>query len=101
MFKSGGNWVSPFDVEGMLITHPQVLEAAVVGHADAHGNMKPKAFIVLRENVDSSDALAEELQLHVKEKMELWKYPRWIEFTSDLPKTETGKIQRFKLREDV
>ncbi len=101
MFKSGGNWVSPFDVEGVLITHPQVLEAAVVGHADPHGNIKPKAFIVLRENVDSSDALAEELQLHVKEHLELWKYPRWIEFTSDLPKTATGKIQRFKLRDSA
>lgn len=101
MFKSGGNWVSPVDVEGVLITHPHVFEAAVVGHTDSHGNMKPKAFIVLRENIDSSDALAEELQLHVKDKMELWKYPRWISFMSDLPKTATGKIQRFKLREDV
>jgi len=98
MFKSGGNWVSPFDVEEILIAHPQVLEAAVVGHADEHGNLKPKAFVVLRETAESSLELAEELQDHVKQRTELWKYPRWVEFRTDLPKTATGKIQRYKLR---
>jgi benzoate-CoA ligase family protein len=101
MFKSGGNWVSPFDVEEILITHTQVLEAAVVGHADEHGNLKPKAFVVLREPGASSAELAEELQDHVKQRTELWKYPRWVEFCADLPKTATGKIQRYKLRSDT
>ncbi len=99
MFKSGGNWVSPFDVEAALITHPQVLEAAVVGNADEHGNIKPKAFVVLCDGCDPSGAFAEELKEYVKGRIELWKYPRWVEFRSDLPKTATGKIQRYKLRE--
>lgn len=98
MFKSGGNWVSPFDVEAVLITHPEVLEAAVVGHADEHGNIKPKAFVVLRDGSMPSDGLARALQDHVKEHTELWKYPRQVEFRSELPKTATGKIQRYKLR---
>lgn len=99
MFKSGGNWVSPFDVEGVLISHPEVLEAAVVGHPDEHGNIKPKAFVVLRNGENQSDALARKLQQHVQEHTERWKYPRWIEFRSELPKTATGKIQRYKLRD--
>ena len=99
MFKSGGNWVSPFDVEALLIKHPNVFEAAVVGHSDEHGNIKPKAFVVLRDNAHQSDALGQELQKHVREHTERWKYPRWIEFRSELPKTATGKIQRFKLRD--
>lgn len=102
MFKSGGNWVSPFDVETVLMTHPAVLEAAVVAHADEHGNIKPKAFVVLREHVQAG-ALADherELQDHVKRHTEKWKYPRWIEFIEELPKTATGKIQRYKLRAD-
>ncbi len=100
MFKSGGNWVSPFDVEAVLISHSKVLEAAVVGHPDAHGNIKPKAFVVLREIDDRSEALVQELQQHVQKHTERWKYPRWIEFRTELPKTATGKIQRFKLRQD-
>ncbi len=101
MFKSGGNWVSPFDVESVLISHSQVLEAAVVGHADEHGNTKPKAFVVLRENAAPSEVLVEELQQYIKDHMELWKYPRWVEFRNELPKTATGKIQRYKLRADT
>jgi 4-hydroxybenzoate-CoA ligase/benzoate-CoA ligase len=99
MFKSGGNWVSPFDVEAALITHPKVLEAAVVAHPDAHGNLKPKAFVVLRNAEEATDELAVALQAHVKQHLELWKYPRWIEFRRELPKTATGTIQRFKLRD--
>lgn len=98
MFKSGGNWVSPFEVESALITHDNVLEAAVVPDEDEHGNLKPKAFVVLQNGVDQSEDLAEELKAHVKDSIELWKYPRWIEFRDELPKTATGKIQRFKLR---
>ena len=99
MFKSGGNWVSPFDVEAILIEHPQVLEAAVVAHSDEHGNVKPKAFVVLYDPTKAGDELVDVLQTHVKQLTELWKYPRWIEFRTTLPKTATGKIQRFKLRE--
>ena len=100
MFKSGGNWVSPFDVEAILISHPAVLEAAVVAQPDEHGNIKPKAFVVLRDPAQASTQLVGVLQEHVKQAAELWKYPRWIEFCNELPKTATGKIQRFKLRSD-
>lgn len=95
MLKVSGNWVSPFEVESALVAHPAVLEAAVVGHADADKLIKPKAFVVLREG---QRATAEELQQFVKGRLAPYKYPRWVEFVSELPKTATGKIQRFKLR---
>ena len=98
MFKSGGNWVSPFEVESALITHGNVLEAAVVPCADKHGNLKPKAFVVLQQGTFANEQLADELKQHVKRSIENWKYPRWVEFIAELPKTATGKIQRFKLR---
>ncbi len=99
MFKSGGNWVSPFEVESALIAHDKVLEAAVIPHADEHGNLKPKAYVVLKAGPDGGEAMADELKTFVREHLELWKYPRWIEFIDELPKTATGKIQRFKLRD--
>ena len=99
MFKSGGNWVSPFEVESALITHEKVLEAAVVPQQDEHGNLKPKAFVVLQQDVEATEKLQDELKEFVKDNIEVWKYPRWIEFTDTLPKTATGKIQRFKLRQ--
>jgi 4-hydroxybenzoate-CoA ligase len=101
MLKVGGIWVSPFEVEEALIGHPAVLEAAVVGHPDADGLIKPRAFVVLQQSAPRGDpaTLTEELQNHVKERIGVWKYPRWIEFRDDLPKTATGKIQRYKLRE--
>jgi benzoate-CoA ligase family protein len=98
MLKVGGIWVSPFEVESALSAHEAVLEAAVVGHADADGLVKPRAFVVLAEGHEGSDALCAELQAFVKTKLAMYKYPRWIEFTKVLPKTATGKIQRFKLR---
>jgi len=98
LFKSSGIWVSPFEVEQALITHPSVLEAAVVAHRDAEGLEKPKAFVVLKEGA-SADGLAGELKNLVKEKIGKWKYPRWVEVVGELPKTATGKIQRFKLRD--
>ncbi|NVN88525.1 MAG: benzoate-CoA ligase family protein [Rhodopseudomonas sp.] len=98
MFKVSGIWVSPFEVESALITHPAVLEAAVVPDADAEGLLKPRAFVVLREGTDT-EGLFEALKEHVKHKVGAWKYPRWIEVVDQLPKTATGKIQRFKLRE--
>lgn len=99
MFKSGGNWVSPFEVESALIAHDKVLEAAVVPREDEHGNLKPQAFVVLQQGVDAGESLREELQSFIRNSIELWKYPRWIEFRDELPKTATGKIQRFKLRQ--
>jgi 4-hydroxybenzoate-CoA ligase len=98
MFKVSGLWVSPFEVEAALATHEAVLEAAVVGKADADGLIKPKAFIVLRNGYTADERLFEALRAHVKERAGLWKYPRWIDITPDLPRTATGKIQRFKLR---
>lgn len=97
MFKVSGIWVSPFEVEQALVEHPAVLEAAVVAHADEGGLEKPKAFIVLKEGRDASSV--EGLKDFVKERIGMWKYPRWIEIVDDLPKTATGKIQRFKLRD--
>jgi 4-hydroxybenzoate-CoA ligase len=98
MFKVSGIWVSPFEVESALITHPSVLEAAVVPEADPEGLLKPKAFVVLRAGA-KTDGLHEALKEHVKQKIGPWKYPRWIEVMDSLPKTATGKIQRFKLRD--
>jgi len=99
MFKVSGMWVSPFEVEATLASHEAVLEAAVVGKRDADGLIKPKAFIVLRDGYSPTDGLLEMLRVHVKERAGLWKYPRWIDVWSDLPRTATGKLQRFKLRE--
>jgi 4-hydroxybenzoate-CoA ligase len=102
MLKVGGIWVSPFEVEGALIAHPSVLEAAVVGHADADGLVKPKAFVVARDGAGDGagdPATAAALQAHVKALIGPWKYPRWIEFVDALPKTATGKIQRYRLRD--
>jgi 4-hydroxybenzoate-CoA ligase len=99
MLKVGGVWVSPFEVEEALISHSAVLEAAVIGRADRDSLVKPKAFVILRETGSGTDALVSELQAHVKERIGVWKYPRWIEFVDSLPKTATGKIQRFRLRE--
>ncbi len=98
MLKVGGQWVSPVEVEGALIAHPAVLESAVVGQADADDLIKPKAYVVLKSGQEPSEALANELKAFVKERLAPFKYPRWIEFVPELPKTATGKIQRFKLR---
>ena len=100
MFKVSGMWVSPFDVEAALVSHEAVLEAAVIGKEDADGLIKPKAFIVLRNGFKADDVLLERLKLHVKDKAGPWKFPRWIELRTVLPRTATGKIQRFKLREE-
>jgi 4-hydroxybenzoate-CoA ligase len=99
MFKVSGMWVSPFEVEAALVSHEAVLEAAVIGKKDADGLIKPKAFIVLRNGFAADEHLIETLRVHVKECAGPWKYPRWIDIRPDLPRTATGKIQRFKLRE--
>jgi benzoate-CoA ligase len=99
MLKVGGQWVSPIEVENALFEHPAVLEAAVVGAEDSDALIKPKAYVVLRPGYSASAPLTTELQDFVKTKIAHYKYPRWIEFITALPKTATGKIQRFKLRE--
>ena len=98
MLKVGGIWVSPFEVEAALAAHDAVLEAAVVGHEDESGLVKPKAFVVLKDASRESPALEDELKRFVKGALAPYKYPRWIAFVPELPKTATGKIQRFKLR---
>jgi benzoate-CoA ligase len=98
MLKVSGIYVSPAEVEAALIGHEAVLEAAVVGAEDENKLIKPKAFVVLKPGNSASDALKQALQQHVKDKLAPYKYPRWIEFLNELPKTATGKIQRFKLR---
>jgi benzoate-CoA ligase len=93
-----GSWVCPAEVESALIQHPAVLQAAVVGHKDAEGLIKAKAFVVLEDPSLASDALCAELMTFTREKLAPYKCPRWVEFKTDLPMTATGKIQRFKLR---
>ncbi len=98
MMKVGGIWVSPVEVESTLISHPAVLECAVVEKADQSDLIKPKAYVVLNEGFTGSDDLTAELITYSKEKMAAYKRPRWIDYVTELPKTATGKIQRFKLR---
>ncbi len=99
MLKVSGQYVSPFEVEATLVQHPSVLEAAVIGVEDAHGLTRTKAFVVLRNGKMPSPELESELQHFVKHRLAPHKYPRHIEFINELPKTATGKIQRFRLRE--
>ena len=105
MIKVGGIWCSPFDIEARLMEHPSVLEAAVVGHEDKHGLVKPEAHVVLSEPLTetvgaepAADALTADLVRHCQEGLPRYMYPRWIRFVAELPKTATGKIQRFRLR---
>jgi len=98
MLKVSGMYVSPFEVEGALQSNPEVLEAAVVGWPDDDRLIKPKAFVVLKSPEKACAALAQALQNECRQKLAVYKYPRWIEFRTELPKTATGKIQRFKLR---
>jgi 4-hydroxybenzoate-CoA ligase len=98
MFKVSGIWVSPFEVEQSIAAHDDVIEAAVVPATDDEGLLKPKAFVVLKADVDAG-GIDEAIKAHVKADIGKWKYPRWVEIVEDLPKTATGKIQRFKLRE--
>lgn len=100
MLKVGGIYVSPFEVESVLMSHPDVLEAAVAGWPDEDGLIRPKAFVVLKSSGKPSEAMALALREHCR-KLATFKYPRWIEFRTELPKTATGKIQRFKLRAEA
>jgi benzoate-CoA ligase len=99
MLKVGGIYVSPFEVEAALMSHPAVLESAVIGVADESDLIKPKAYVVLKARDQAGAAMVDTLKDHVKAQLAPYKYPRWIEFVPELPKTATGKIQRFKLRQ--
>ncbi|HEY7975096.1 MAG TPA: benzoate-CoA ligase family protein, partial [Ktedonobacterales bacterium] len=99
MLRVGGRWVSPAEVEGALIAQPAVLECALIGAPDSNGLIKPRAYIVLKQGYEPSDALAEQILAAVKEQLAPYKAPQWIEFVAELPKTATGKIQRFMLRQ--
>ena len=98
LFKVSGIWVSPFEVEQSITAHDAVVEAAVVAAADHDGLLKPKAFVVLKDGADA-DGIDKSIKALVQEDIGKWKYPRWVEVVDDLPKTATGKIQRFKLRD--
>jgi len=100
MLRVGATWVSPAEVEGALVSHPAVAEAAVVGHPDDEQLIKPKAFVVLRDPAVHPDKtnLEADLKEHVRRQLPGIKVPRWIEFVAELPKTATGKIERFRLR---
>jgi benzoate-CoA ligase len=98
VFKVNGQWVSPFEVESCLTEHPGVLECAVVGQQDQAGLVKPVAFVVRRSG---ANVTAEELQAHVRSRLLRHKFPRWIEFVETLPRTGTGKVQRYLLRDRV
>ena len=99
MLKVGGQWVSPVEVENVVLTHPAVQECGVVGYEDRDGLVKPVAFVVLRAGNESSADRADELEQFVRARLAEFKRPRRVRFVSELPKTATGKIQRFKLRE--
>jgi len=101
MLKVGGVWVSPVEVESTLLGHGAVQECAVIGQADEHDLVKPKAFVVLRDGYEPTDDLARELVAYCRENMAEYKRPRWVAFVATLPKTATGKIQRFRLRGGV
>jgi acyl-coenzyme A synthetase/AMP-(fatty) acid ligase len=97
MLKVSGLWVSPLEIETALLAHPAVVECAVVGATDRDGLTKPKAFVVTRQS--DSEALEPELREFLRERLPGYKIPEWIVFAATLPKTATGKIQRFKLRQ--
>jgi benzoate-CoA ligase family protein len=99
LFKVNGRWLSPAQVESALIAHPAVREAGVVAREDAAGLLKPVAYVVLNDNFIPTDCLRTELQDWVGKKLSSYKKPHWIEYLPELPKTATGKLQRFKLRE--
>jgi len=98
MLKVGGLWCSPFEIEARLIEHPKILEAAVVGQVDEEGLIKPAAYVVLNDLQDAGEETEKALINHCREGLAHYKYPRWFYFLDDLPKTATGKIQRFRLR---
>jgi len=101
MLRVGGIWVSPTEIEAALSEHEQVLESAVIGHPDEEQMIKPFAYVILKDGAAREPALVEALKEHVRTRLAHYKCPHWIEFVDELPKTTTGKIQRFRLREST
>jgi len=99
MMRVGGKWVSPMEIEKTLLAHPAVLEAAVVDYKDEDDLVKPYGFIVLKKGEKATGELEEDLKSFVKERIAPYKYPRWIKFTEDLPKTASGTVQRYLLKQ--
>jgi benzoate-CoA ligase len=99
MLKVKGMWVSPVEIESALLEHPDVQEAAVIGCADGNQLVKPAAYVVLRSGQKASAEVSEAIRKHLSARLAAYKCPQWLEFVSELPKTATGKIQRFKLRQ--
>jgi benzoate-CoA ligase len=98
IFKAGGIWVSPLEVEGVMLEHPAVYRCAVTGAPDSAGLEKPVAFVILHEGYTPSEELEGELRQFVRDRIAHYKCPRWVRFMNDLPCTASGKVQRFKLR---
>src|SRR5215510_758397 len=98
MFKASGEWISPIEIESLLMEHPSVVECAVVAWQESVGVVRPKAFVVLAEGAAATNATVAELQTFVRARASHYKCPRTIDFITELPKTATGKLQRFKLR---
>jgi benzoate-CoA ligase len=98
MLKVSGVFVAPAEIENCLLQHTAILECAVVGHESDDGLVKPKAFVVLREGFDGSDELVDEIKQFVKSRIAVYKYPRWVQFVSSLPKNDRGKIDRKLLK---
>ena len=101
MLRVGGKWLAPQEVEHTLNQHPAVAESAVVGYQDAEDLIKPYAFVVLESGQGASAELEEEIKQFVRDRIATYKFPRWIEFVNTIPKTNTGKIQRFILQEQI
>ncbi|MGB9886187.1 MAG: benzoate-CoA ligase family protein [Moorellales bacterium] len=101
MIKAGGIWVSPLEVEGVLREHPAVADCAVIGAPDLDGLEKPLAFVITNDGYAASSALEQELQQYVRSRLAHYKYPRWVRFVEDLPRTASGKVQRYKLRAQI
>ncbi len=99
MLKVKGMWVSPIEIESTLLEHPAVQEAAVIGVSDGNQLTKPAAYVVLKSGQSSESVVSEEIKQLLASKLAAHKCPQWIEFVQELPKTATGKIQRYKLRE--
>ena len=101
MLKCSGVWVSPVEIERVLVEHPAVREAAIIARRDKDELIKPQACVVLRDGVEGTAELAAALQEFIVSRLPIYKRPRWVDFFEELPKTATGKLQRFKLRQQV
>ena len=101
MLRVGGKWLAPREVEKTINQHPAVAESAVVGYKDKDELIKPYAFVVLKVDAQPSDNLKEDIKQFVRDRIAAYKYPRWIEFIENIPKTDGGKIQRFVLQAKI